>query len=93
MTFLIFYQLGRRFFRCLSIQGRWPNWLHMRAEIAHSAYTALIFGLMGVGLYLLRQAGFTKIYREPFAYGWAYLPLSFFCSSPSTTPTLTGATG
>lgn len=77
LAFIIFYRIGRNFFLRLKIQRRNVEQTHIQAEILHSGYTALIFGLIGLGMYGLRAAGFTQIYTDPFAYGWVYLPVSF----------------
>jgi sterol desaturase/sphingolipid hydroxylase (fatty acid hydroxylase superfamily) len=77
LAFLLFYRFGHTFFRHLKIQNRTAEQRHMLAEILHSGYSALIFGLIGVGLYFMRTAGYTEIYTDWNAYGAWYIPISF----------------
>ena len=77
LAFIIFYWLGKHFFAPQKIQGRNARWANIRAEVLHSAYTALVFALIGLVLFGLRTAGFTKIYAETDTHGLGYIPLSF----------------
>ncbi len=76
LAFLLFYVLRRHQYSKLKIQEKYPQLRHMISEIQHSAYTAMVFALMGVGLYYMRQNGYSRIYTDPGEYGWLYLPLS-----------------
>lgn len=77
-AFLVFYVLGKQNFSKYKIQQRYPKTARILHEIQHSAYTALVFGLMGVGIYFLKSAGYTSIYTDVKEYGWWYLIGSFF---------------
>ncbi|MCB0572370.1 MAG: sterol desaturase family protein [Phaeodactylibacter sp.] len=77
ITFSIFYVLKRQAFQGLKIQEKFPRASHMLSEARHSAVTAFVFALMGVGIYLLRRAGYTHLYSDISAYGWGYLLFSF----------------
>ncbi len=50
-------------------------------EIKWSVITSLIFGVSGVGLGLMWQMGWTKIYLQLSEYGFWYLPTSFLLMS------------
>jgi len=76
-AFVIFYGIKRQAWLKYKIQQRFPDQKHIWSEVQHSAYTALVFALMGVGVYFAREAGYTKIYSDIGAYGWWYLLLSF----------------
>lgn len=77
-AFLIFYVLWKKNFSKYKIQQRFPKAARIWHEIQHSAYTALIFAFMGVGIYFLKSAGYTHIYTDINRYGWIYLIGSFF---------------
>ena len=72
-AFLILYVWYRSRFLSHKIQARFPGRKKIWMEIRHSAVTALVFALMGVGIYGLRQAGWTQIYEEIGDFGWGYL--------------------
>lgn len=76
-AFALFYVLKRPAFLQFRIQDKYPAARRMLAEVRHSAATALVFALMGVGIYFMRQAGYTRIYTDIGAFGWGYLFLSF----------------
>ena len=77
LAFTFFYLLKRNAFSMARIQEKFPKASHIISEIRHSGITALIFALMGVGLHLLREAGYTSIYTDIHKYGWGYLLFSF----------------
>ena len=77
ITFVFFYVIRKKAFSNARIQEKYPQANRMLSEIRHSAYTAFVFALMGVGLYLLSQEGYTLIYTDISTYGWAYLVFSF----------------
>lgn len=77
-VFTIFYILRRETFKKYKIQERFPKAGRIWHEIQHSAYTALVFAFMGVGIYFLREAGYTQLYMDINTYGWIYFIGSFF---------------
>lgn len=77
-AFLIFYVIWKPNYFRYKIQKRYPNAGRIWHEIQHSAYTAFIFASMGVGIYFLKQAGYTKLYTDVNEFGWIYLIASFF---------------
>ncbi|MEM9259103.1 MAG: sterol desaturase family protein, partial [Bacteroidota bacterium] len=76
-AYLVFYhwRIGPTFFS--KIQPAPPLTKRVKGELWESGITALVFA--GVGLFIawLRAHGWTKVYLDPLAYGWWYLPLSF----------------
>ncbi len=77
VAFSFFYLWRKQHYLRRKIQHKFPNSRHIWREIGHSGYTALIFATMGVGIYFLRQAGYTQLYGEVAKYGWGYLVFSF----------------
>lgn len=78
LAFLIFYLIWKKAWQPLRIQERYPKMDKVWHEMLHSFSTALVFAGLGVGIYFLYQAGYTRIYTDIHAYGWGYLVLSFF---------------
>lgn len=78
LAFLIFYVIWKSKWIKFKIQSKFPNPTHILHEVKHSAYTAFVFALMGVGIYFLREAGYTKVYGDIYEFGWGYLIFSFF---------------
>ncbi|MFN7117668.1 MAG: sterol desaturase family protein [Saprospiraceae bacterium] len=78
VTFMIFYVIWKKYFIKFKIQTKFPNARRILHEIQHSAYTALVFALMGVGIYFLKSAGYTQLYNDINEFGWFYLVGSFF---------------
>ncbi|MCB9279412.1 MAG: sterol desaturase family protein [Lewinellaceae bacterium] len=76
--FFIFYNWKKQVFAKVKIQNRSPRRERVMEEVRDSFLTAFVFASVGLGIYYLRQAGLTRIYLEPGAYGWWYLPVSFF---------------
>lgn len=77
LAFTLFYVLKKQAFSRARIQEKYPQASQILSEVRHSAYTALIFALMGVGLYFLREAGHTRIYTDISTFGWGYMFFSF----------------
>ena len=51
-----------------------------RREMGYSFASSLIFAVIITGTLLLWQRGYTKVYLDPQAYGWAWLPASLVLS-------------
>ena len=73
LIFYIFFK-NKYWHRKISEQLR-PKTQHWK-ELKWSAITSLIFGVFGMVLLWMWQAGYTQIYSEPDKFGWAYLPVS-----------------
>ncbi len=72
MSFLIFWILLKNKLRFRRIQKRDPKISDYKREIFYSLSTILIFGLVGVFVYILRIHGYTKIYSDINQYGIIY---------------------
>ncbi|NUO01655.1 MAG: sterol desaturase family protein [Saprospiraceae bacterium] len=74
--YFFFYRIARQHFtrRKISFRLRQPgqSW----REVKWSALTSFAFGLAGALMLLAWQKGYTRIYTEPDAYGYAWLPVS-----------------
>ncbi|MFN8355684.1 MAG: sterol desaturase family protein [Spirosomataceae bacterium] len=75
--YVLFYVWKRRTWFHRKIQQKYPQYREMRREIAYSISTMFIFGGIGYGVFMLRQAGYTQFYTEVATYGWGYLIVSF----------------
>ncbi len=72
MSFLFFWILLKNKLRFRRIQKRDPEISDYKREIFYSLSTILIFGLVGVFVYILRIHGYTKIYSDINQYGITY---------------------
>ena len=72
-----FYRWKRSKLASKKLQTRWPKPSDIRREISYSILTSFIF--VGVALLVFNPIvkPYTQIYRDPLAYGWAYLPISW----------------
>ncbi|MDZ4728222.1 MAG: sterol desaturase family protein [Leptospira sp.] len=58
------------------IQGKLPEFDKIKHEIFYSLTTMLIFGLVGVGIFAAKKAGYTHIYSNINEHGWGYFIFS-----------------
>ncbi|GBF51014.1 C-5 sterol desaturase [Leptospira ryugenii] len=58
------------------IQAKLPEFQKIRTEIKFSLSTMVIFGLVGVGIFWAKSAGYTKIYKNISDFGWPYFLFS-----------------
>lgn len=77
LAFSIFYLIWKKPLYRYRIQSRFPKAYKIRHEILHSLSTAAVFAGLGVGIYFLHKAGFSRIYLDIDQYGWWYLAGSF----------------
>ena len=77
LGYLIFYIWKQGRFIHRKIQQRLPSWYAVRHEIVHSLLTAAIFALVGLGIYGLKLAGWSKVYTDASQHGMVYLIFSF----------------
>lgn len=77
LGYLVFYGWKRRRFIHRKIQQRMPAWSAIKHEIGHSLLTAVVFALVGLGVYGLKLLGWSKIYTSIDQYGIGYLLFSF----------------
>lgn len=75
-VYSFFYVWRRRVWLHRKIQQRFPDRQQIRTEIYYSVLSTLIFGAVAVGMFYLRQHGYTRIYNNLSQYGWGYMWLS-----------------
>lgn len=75
-VFLLVYVALRPWMRRRKIQTRAATPADIRRETLYSALTALIFSLIGLGIYAGVEAGIMKVYFEVADHGWVYFALS-----------------
>jgi Delta7-sterol 5-desaturase len=74
-VFAVFHLLLRRRWAHRLIAG-WPTAGDIRREFAYSMLTLLVFAALGMLVVAGLFSGHVRIYRDPSAYGWAWLVLS-----------------
>jgi sterol desaturase/sphingolipid hydroxylase (fatty acid hydroxylase superfamily) len=75
--FLIFWVFFKKYFqarRIQTVENRPPN--ITRHELKYSLLTLLIFSCVDMSLYVAFKSGYTQLYRQVDAYGWAYFGFS-----------------
>lgn len=77
VAFLLFWVIFRKTLGHRFIQQRWPSNKRLWSEFKYSLSTVAIFAIIGVGIYLAKQNGYTQFYDEPSQFGSAYLVISF----------------
>jgi Delta7-sterol 5-desaturase len=77
IAFLIFWVIGKNYWRHLFIQKVFPQSKHLVREFAYSMSTVIIFSLIGFCIYFSIKAGYTNIYDDVNEYGLFYLFISF----------------
>jgi Delta7-sterol 5-desaturase len=78
IAFLIFYRIRKQVWSYRKIQTRFPLPQDYFREISYSLLTALIFSLIGYGLFMTPIRPYTQLYTQIDDYGIAY----FFLSIP-----------
>ncbi|HEX8790245.1 MAG TPA: sterol desaturase family protein [Polyangiaceae bacterium] len=71
-AFLVFWVWGRERWRHRLVNRAFARWPQMRREIAYSASTAVLFSLVGMGVWFAGHAGVFPMYRGVADRGWAY---------------------
>ena len=62
IAFGIFWVWKKKYFEPHRIQSKFPKAQKIQSEIKYSISTFIIFALVGVGIYVARTTGYTKIY-------------------------------
>ena len=74
IAFFIFYVWKREKFLRLKIQTRFPDSANIRRELLYSLLSLSIFALVGLMVFVLRKAGYTKMYWDFHAHsGWYFV--------------------
>ncbi len=71
-----FYILNKKRYRERKLGNKPYSKTQFRREVTYSMVTAVIFALTAAINVLFWQKGFTKVYNDPEAYGYWYLPVS-----------------
>jgi len=72
IAFGIFWMWKKKYFEPYRIQSKFPESSKIKTEIIYSISTFFIFALVGVGIYVARITGNTKIYLSISDYGYPY---------------------
>jgi sterol desaturase/sphingolipid hydroxylase (fatty acid hydroxylase superfamily) len=75
-VFVLFYVWRHRRLRALKIQPAYPGGGEMRREIGFSLLSMAVFALVGVGVFLMYRAGWTKLHLDIGRHGWGWLAFS-----------------
>jgi sterol desaturase/sphingolipid hydroxylase (fatty acid hydroxylase superfamily) len=76
IAYYLFYQLKKEQWLFMKIQKRFPKKKDIQREILYSLLTMLIFGMVGLGIILMRKMGWTQIYTDFSTHSVAYFFLS-----------------
>lgn len=76
IVFTLFYVLGRRRFLHRKIQSTIPGVAQFRREFLYSMSSALIFAVVGLGIFWMIRLGITQLYSDISALGIPYFCLS-----------------
>lgn len=76
LGFLIFWKVLKKKINFRRIQPKDPKKEDIKREIIYSMSTVSIFGFVGVLIYTLKQAGYTKIYSDFHQYSLGYFLFS-----------------
>jgi sterol desaturase/sphingolipid hydroxylase (fatty acid hydroxylase superfamily) len=72
LAFLVFWVWGRERWRPRLVAGDYAPAASLRREIGYSAGTAVVFSLVGTGVWYGRRAGVFHVYERVADHGWAY---------------------
>jgi lathosterol oxidase len=78
IPYLFFYILFKSDLTRFKIQQKFPAIHHIRREIFFSLSSMAIFALVGTGIFIAQQNGYTRIYTNVHQYSTAYLVFSVF---------------
>lgn len=80
LAYLFFWIWKKEKFIPHRIQKKFPELDKIKGEIKYSLLTFLIFALVGVGIFIARRLGYTKIYSDISEYGVPYFIFSIIAS-------------
>ncbi|HEY1691142.1 MAG TPA: sterol desaturase family protein [Polyangiaceae bacterium] len=72
-AFLVFWVWGRERWRRRLVNRAFGRAGQVRREVAYSASTALLFSMVGTGVWFGGRAGILRLYTDVPRHGWAYL--------------------
>lgn len=76
LAFLVFWVWGRERWRHRLVQREYAPASQLRREVAYSAGTAVVFSLVGTGIWYGRHAHVFRVYTSVADHGWAYFALT-----------------
>ena len=76
-AFFVFYIYKKRKYIKRKIQEKFPQKKQVYFEIMYSFSTAIIFSMVGVGIYFLKNMSWAKLYSQPNEHGLLWLFGSF----------------
>lgn len=71
-AYIIFWIWKKEKWQYKRTQMDYPDKSKIFYEFKYSMFTMVIFALIGVGIFIARQNGFTQIYLDFSKYGWGY---------------------
>ncbi|MCB1144196.1 MAG: sterol desaturase family protein [Leptospiraceae bacterium] len=80
LAYTFFWVWKKKKFQPYRIQKKFPSRASILTEFKYSASTFLIFSLVGVGIFIGKQMGWTRIYNDVSEYGWGYLVFSLIAT-------------
>jgi Delta7-sterol 5-desaturase len=75
-AFLVFSVWGRERWRSRLVNRAYAPARQIRREVAYSVSTAVVFSLVGAGLWLGARVGIFRVDRSVAEYGWGYFALT-----------------
>lgn len=76
IPYSIFYIFKKKALEHKRIQTKFPKSIKIKEEIKHSFSTAIVFGGIGIFVYMLKRSGWTQIYNTIDDYGFGYFLIS-----------------
>jgi Delta7-sterol 5-desaturase len=80
LAYVVFYIWKRSHFESLKIQKDMPKQKNLGTEFLYSLCTFIIFGVVGILVFILKKQGYTLIYYDIDKYGLIYMIFSVFLS-------------
>ncbi len=77
VAYFIFYYLLKDKLPHKRIQEKYPKMTKVWAEVKHSSHSAIIFGFLGMIIFLMKEQGWTALYTDFSEYGLLYAAFSF----------------
>ncbi|OUJ72279.1 sterol desaturase family protein [Hymenobacter crusticola] len=80
VAYFIFWRWRKDRWQSRRVQQKFPDDKHLHTEVKYSLLTCLIFAAVGVGIFVARQAGYTRIYTNLADHSWAYFTFSILAT-------------
>lgn len=76
IAYFVFYVWQRQAMFHRKIQQKYPDWKEHRRDILYSISSGIIFGTLGVSVFLAKKQGYTQLYTDISEFGVPYLIFS-----------------